>query len=268
MHTDIKKTWKYGRSYTTKEKTYLVDNGPVICPWREVDSEEDCEIGEVFEEFLDAKYKKQSSTDGYRIRNCKNARCRKPYTHNCPSIQKVYYYDDNGNMRSRCRSKRRRLRHRRRLTDFKCGSWPCEDQFKFCVKKYSKHSKLEGYYAECVRWKYSCKAACGGRDEMEDEEVGRERTRLYSGDMHDEEVGFERPPHTRPQKPTGQSIWNSMWDEDEDDEEVGVSCSTMRRQHIHYCTSACDKNGNSRFGRRDSCYAMCYREAGRICRRL
>ena len=84
-----------------------------------------------------------------------------------------------------------------------------------------------------------------------------------------EEVGFERPPHTRPQKPTGQSIWNSLWDEDEDDEEVGVSCSTMRRQHINYCTSSCDKRSprSSRFGGRKSCYAMCYREGGRICRR-
>ena len=117
-HTDVKKTWKYGRSYTTKELTYLVDDGPEICPWREVDSKEDCEIGEVFEEFLDTKYTKQSSTDGYRIRNCQNARCRKPYTHNCPSIQKVYYYDDNGNMRSRCQSKRRRLRHRRFLPEY------------------------------------------------------------------------------------------------------------------------------------------------------
>ena len=67
----------------------------------------------------------------------------------------------------------------------------------------------------------------------------------------------------------GTEYANSLWDEDEDDEEVGVSCSTMRRQHINYCTSSCDKRSprSSRFGGRESCYAMCYREGGRICRR-
>ena len=45
-------------------------------------------------------------------------------------------------------------------------------------------------------------------------------------DMDDEEVGqfdsFESPPHTRPQQPTGESIWNSMWDETDDDERARI----------------------------------------------
>ena len=59
-----------------------------------------------------------------------------------------------------------------------------------------------------------------GDEEWEDEyyekkaQEKRLKTRKSTFDeMDDEAVGFERPPHTRPQQPTGQSIWNSMWDE-------------------------------------------------------
>ena len=42
-----------------------------------------------------------------------------------------------------------------------------------------------------------CLFNCRQRDEMNDEEVGD---------------NFGRPPHTRPQRPTGRSIWNSILD--------------------------------------------------------
>ena len=60
-----------------------------------------------------------------------------------------------------------------------------------------------------------------------------------------EEVGFDRPPHTRPQKPTGQSIWNSMWDETDDEEAGSWSppsfCGELCKDHKNKqsCLSNC-----------------------------
>ena len=91
---------------TRRESLYLVGNGPSVCPWRKVASPDDCQDGELFEEHLDQKYFQESSGSGYHIINCKNARCRQSYNHYCPAAWKVYYFDDNGNQRSRCRSRR------------------------------------------------------------------------------------------------------------------------------------------------------------------
>lgn len=106
VHHEVTRYHSNGRWRTRREKHYLVGNGPSVCPWREVASPDDCQDGEVFDEYMDQKYIKKSSTSGYHIKNCKNAFCRQPYRHNCPATMKVYYYDGNGNQRSRCRSRR------------------------------------------------------------------------------------------------------------------------------------------------------------------
>ena len=122
----VTRYYRYGRSYTRRESLYLVGNGPSVCPWRKVASPDDCQDGEVFEEHMDQKYFKESSTSGYHIKNCKNARCRQPYSHNCPAIRKIYYYDDDGNLRSRCNSRRvlRQISRKRNkvLTAVKSGN--------------------------------------------------------------------------------------------------------------------------------------------------
>ena len=101
-------------------------------------------------------------------------------------------------------------------------------------------------------------------DEMDDEEVGDDfgrpahtRPQRPTGESimnsimwdhtDDEEVGwgddFGRPAHTRPQQPTGKSIMNSiMWDHT-DDEEVGMkshgNCQRCRAYNGY--SSACNK---------------------------
>ena len=91
------------------------------------------------------------------------------------------------------------------------------------------------------------------RDEMDDEEVGWD--------------DFGKPSHVGPQKPTGESIWNSiMWDEDEeDDDDVvgGYACMQMCRDGTARC--AC-RNGRDEmddeevgWGGSTACLNQCYR---------
>ena len=86
--------------------------------------------------------------------------------------------------------------------------------------------------ANCGCCGCSCMKLRKVRAKWLDEEVGSNpwsSMRPPPGSQFD---NFERPPHTRPQQPTGQSIWNSMWDE-MDDEEVGYM-TPRYDPYVHY----------------------------------
>ena len=92
VHKEVTRYRSYGKWRTRTENHYLVGNGPSVCPWREVASPDDCQDGEVFDEYMDQKYFKESSTSGYHIKNCKNARQLMA----CIDYDENEVYDENG----------------------------------------------------------------------------------------------------------------------------------------------------------------------------
>ena len=102
-----------------------------------VASPDDCQDGEVFEEHLDQKYFQESSTSGYHIKNCKKCPLQAAIHAQLPCNRKVYYYDDDGNLRSRCNSRRvlrqiSRKRNKRVLTAVRSGNIP---QVKYWLRR-------------------------------------------------------------------------------------------------------------------------------------